>query len=324
MQFPKISIVTTSFNQGHYLEETIQSVLNQQYPNLEYIIIDGGSTDNSVEIIKKYEKHLAYWVSEKDNGMYDGVQKGFEKSTGEIMAWINSDDWYHQKSFFVVAEIFSKFKNVEWLQGLPSIIDETGRIVSINNFRRWTKYDFLRGDFEFIQQESCFWRRELWQRSGASLNTQLKYAGDFALWLTFFDFTQLHCTNTIIGGFRARSSNQFSVDKMTEYRAEANQLLKMRQNKASAEEKRNLVRLRFYKNFLSKIPFVSALYYHKYIEPLHPRVIYFERMQQGFVMSKEPYKGYFDILRAYVKSKLNKTSAMLLAWLSLYIFKFFF
>ncbi len=109
MTYPKISIVTPNLNQGKFLEETILSVLDQKYPNLEYIIIDGGSTDNSIDIIKKYEKNLFYWTSEKDNGMYEAIQKGFEKATGDIMAWINSDDLYHRNVFFVVAEIFSNF-----------------------------------------------------------------------------------------------------------------------------------------------------------------------------------------------------------------------
>src|SRR6186713_1857154 len=86
--FPKISIVTISFNQGDFLERTICSVLDQNYPNLEYIIIDGGSTDGSVEIIKKYQDKLTYWVSEKDKGMYDAIQKGLQRTTGEIMCWL--------------------------------------------------------------------------------------------------------------------------------------------------------------------------------------------------------------------------------------------
>ncbi len=95
MNYPKISIVTPSFNHAQFLEETILSVITQNYPNLEYVIIDGGSTDGSVDIIKKYEKHLTYWVSEPDNGHGDALNKGFAKSTGEIMAWINSDDKYY-------------------------------------------------------------------------------------------------------------------------------------------------------------------------------------------------------------------------------------
>lgn len=306
MQFPKISIVTTSFNQGHYLEETILSVINQQYPNLEYIIIDGGSTDNSVEIIKKYEKHLAYWVSEKDNGMYEGVQKGFEKSTGEIMAWINSDDWYHKKTFFVVSEIFTRFPFIDWIQGLPSIIDEVGRIVSVNDLRTWSKYDFLRGEYEFIQQESCFWRRKLWEKGGSTLNTSLKYAGDFALWLKFFDLAELYCVNTIMGGFRARSKNQFSVEHLDEYRKEAASLLAIRQKNLLPGEKKNLRRIFLYKNILKRFPFISAVYHQQYISHLAPTVLYFDRMSQGFIMGEKQIRGIYKIIKSYFKNKFKR------------------
>src|SRR4051812_20683804 len=104
MPLPKITIVTPSYNQGHFLEQTIQSVLDQNYPNLEYIICDGGSKDQSVEIIKKYEKHLAYWCSEKDRGQSHAINKGFERATGDIYAYINSDDFFHPGAFDRVAE----------------------------------------------------------------------------------------------------------------------------------------------------------------------------------------------------------------------------
>src|SRR5579863_3042816 len=91
-QFPKISIITPTLNQGGYIEESILSVIGQKYPNLEYIIVDGGSTDNTLETIKKYEQYITYWVSQKDNGMYEALNHGFKKATGEIMGWLNSDD----------------------------------------------------------------------------------------------------------------------------------------------------------------------------------------------------------------------------------------
>ncbi len=113
--WPRVTIVTPSYNQAEFLEETIRSVLLQGYPNLEYIIIDGGSTDGSVEIIQKYERWLTYWISEKDNGQFDAINKGFSRANGEIMAWINSDDKYCPWAFNLVASIFRSLKEVNWL-----------------------------------------------------------------------------------------------------------------------------------------------------------------------------------------------------------------
>ncbi len=113
----KFSIVTPSFNQAHFLEETILSVLNQRYPNLEYIVIDGGSTDNTVEIVRKYEEHIAYWVSEKDRGQVDALNKGFARATGDILAFINSDDVYLPGTFAAVAKAFESDPACDWLCG---------------------------------------------------------------------------------------------------------------------------------------------------------------------------------------------------------------
>src|SRR6187431_735936 len=108
MNFPKISVVVPSYNQGQYLEETILSIFNQQYPNLEVFVVDGGSKDNSVDIIKKYEQHLTWWVTEKDKGQSDAINKGFARVTGEIVTWLCSDDLFTKGTLKRVAEIFSE------------------------------------------------------------------------------------------------------------------------------------------------------------------------------------------------------------------------
>src|SRR6185369_2074543 len=128
--FPSVSIVTPSFNQGHYLEQCIDSILSQNYPNLEYIIIDGGSTDGSVEIIKKYEKHLTYWQSQPDNGHYSAVNEGFARATGDILCWLNSDDLFHKDGLFKVASVFKGHEDVEFITGKRVGFDAEGNLLS--------------------------------------------------------------------------------------------------------------------------------------------------------------------------------------------------
>lgn len=209
MNYPKISIITPSYNQGAYIEETIQSVLNQNYPNLEYIIIDGGSTDNSVDIIKKFADRISYWISEPDEGMYHALQKGFERSTGEIMGWINSDDMLHPKSLFTIAEILS-LDGVNWIQGLPNVFDERGRTVNIADNGKWSQLRHAIDDV-CIQQDCTYWTRGLWQRAGGHISTQYKLAGDFELWNRFFQFEKLYTLHCLTGGFRLRKVGQLSM-----------------------------------------------------------------------------------------------------------------
>lgn len=226
--YPKISIVTVNFNGVKYLEACILSVLNQNYPDLEYIVIDGGSTDGSVDVIKKYESKLSYWVSEKDNGQYEAVQKGFDKSTGEIMAWINSDDLYVPFCLFEVAKIFNQFPKVKWLMGIPREYTETGAMLSRITlpWGRWSKSRYYTYDFQFIQQESTFWKRELWEKAGATMDLSIKYAGDMELWSRFFRYEKLHTTLVTVAGFRYSGQGQRSIEFRNEYLQECCQIIK--------------------------------------------------------------------------------------------------
>ena len=142
MYYPKISVVTPVYNQVQYLEKTILSIVNQNYPNLEYIIIDGGSTDGSVDIIKKYEQYLTYWVSESDSGMYDAIQKGFDKSTGEIMCWLNADDVFLYNSLFAVSNVFMNNPSINWITSHHTVIDENDVITFVKPTKQYCKYHF--------------------------------------------------------------------------------------------------------------------------------------------------------------------------------------
>lgn len=290
-KWPKISIVTPNYNMDQYLEDTIKSIVDQGYPNLEYIIIDGGSTDRSVEIIKKYEPHLSYWISEPDQGMYEAIQKGFERSSGEIMGWLNSDDMLHPNSLFTMASLFTQFPSIKWLQGLPTFYDKTGKTVSVANLRKWSKYQYYQKEFKWIQQESTYWRRSLWEQAGQQLDTDLKYAGDLELWTRFFRFAQLYCTNALIGGFRVRLGEQLSSN-MEAYLDEANSVINKEINSLSEDDSKVLKLIqkrKRIKRFLIKLRVLNVnLFERRLITPLlnFPPYILYNHSKDEFYLRK--------------------------------------
>jgi len=166
INYPKITIVTPSYNQGQFLEQTILSVLGQNYPNLEYIIIDGHSTDNSVEIINKYEKHLKYWVSEPDKGQSDAINKGFSHSSGDILAWINSDDMYLPGVFNFISNTIDRnrlgiyFGNcIHFTMHENTLVSFGSDVVEKRNSIRLNLNDY-------IIQPSSFWTKDTWLKVG--------------------------------------------------------------------------------------------------------------------------------------------------------------
>lgn len=178
---PKISLVTPSYNQAQYLEATIQSVLEQDYPNLEWMIVDGGSTDGSVEIIRKYEKHLAWWVSEKDRGQTDALNKGLRRATGELFAFLNSDDLYAPAALHAVAEVFSEDVSVTMLLGRCRYIDADGTPLNECAFAGdLTLERFI--EHNLVPQPSLFLRMEVCRAVGY-FDDSYQYAFDHDYWL---------------------------------------------------------------------------------------------------------------------------------------------
>lgn len=229
-ELPKISIVTPSLNQGRFIEANILSIERQNYPTLEHIVIDGGSTDETLLILQKHKGHFASVVSEKDEGQYHAINKGFAKATGEVMAWLNSDDVYWPGALHVVGEIFRKFPQIEWMTTrLPVAIEEDGSPIKVTPVYGFTRTGFLRGDNLpglgwpatcYIQQELTFWRRGLWERAGGCLDTNYRMAGDFELWARFFEHAELYSVDVPIGCFR-RHDDQRTSTSFANYLEEA-------------------------------------------------------------------------------------------------------
>jgi GT2 family glycosyltransferase len=192
-----IGIVTPTLNHGRFLDETIRSVLDAATAPAEYVVVDGGSTDDSVAVLERYDGRLTAWSSEPDDGMYDAIQKGFTRTSSDVMAWLNAGDTYQPWTLSVVQELFATFPELEWLTTQrPLTLDEAGRAVACEFVGGYAADSFragvnLPGGNWFaragIQQESTFWRRSLWERAGGRLSASLQYAGDFELWLRFFD-----------------------------------------------------------------------------------------------------------------------------------------
>jgi glycosyltransferase involved in cell wall biosynthesis len=228
-----ISIVTPSFQQGRYLEDAIRSVVDQDV-DLEYVVVDGGSTDGSVEVIERYADRLTAWRSEADGGQYDAINKGFAQTTGDIMGWLNADDFYAPHALSIVEDVFARFPEAEWITStLAFSANERGQIHNIRRIPVFDRHAFFRGfnlprigehAGNFIPQESTFWRRSLWERVGGSLDASLDFAGDFDLWARFYEETELWGVRSAIGILRLQP-NQKSRVGFERYLAEAEHVL---------------------------------------------------------------------------------------------------
>jgi O-antigen biosynthesis protein len=213
--WPRITLVTAVYNGESYLEDTIRSILGQGYPNLEYIIVNDGSSDGTEDIIRKYEAHLAWWTSQPNGGLYAALNTGFARATGDVLGWLNSSDKLHTNGLFVVGSVFSTFPQVEWITGRPTVFSDDGMTVELQDLRRWSRFRFLAGNNRHIQQESTFWRRDLWDRAGGALSTAYRAEGDFELWTRFFRHAQLYSVDALIGGWRfhPNSLSHHNVDR---------------------------------------------------------------------------------------------------------------
>lgn len=209
---PLVSIITPSFNQATYLEATIKSVLEQRYPHIEYIIMDGGSTDGSVDVIKKYEGRIAAWVSEQDKGQTDAINKGFNRAKGDILAWINSDDTYANPNAVADAVNFLiAHPEVAMVYADCNFIDEQGKIIG-KFASRQTDYAKLRTGYVHIPQQTMFFRAKYWKELGP-LDPSFYFAMDYDLWVRIAKHAPIHyLPGKTWANFRIHTSSKTNVN----------------------------------------------------------------------------------------------------------------
>jgi hypothetical protein len=264
-EWPRISLVTPVYNSAKYIEQSIQSVLSQNYPNLEYFIIDGGSKDGTLDIIRKYEPQISGYSSEPDKGMYDALNKGFSRTTGEIMGWISATDMLHVGSLSVVGSVFRDLLQVEWITGRPTHINEQGQTYNVEAVPRWSRIRFLAGFNRYIQQESTFWRRSLWEKAGGRVDPSLRMAGDFELWVRFFRHADLYPVDALIGAFRMHDASM-GLTQVEECHRIQEQIIRSELDRVSLGP--FLKSFRAFNAGIKKIPVLRFAWWHLIERPL--------------------------------------------------------
>ncbi len=218
MKLPKISVVTPSYNQAKYIRATIDSILSQGYPNLEYIVMDGGSTDDTVEILKSYGNKIQ-WESKKDNGQTHAINKGFRLATGQVLAYLNSDDVYLPGTLKAVGEYYAKTK-ADWITGDCIVIDENGKPSRsnwlISGYKRllmklYSRTTLMIAD-SMLPQPSTFWSREAANVVG-EFNEKYHYVMDYDYWLRLSKHYRPHDLKVALSGFRAQPDSKSETSR---------------------------------------------------------------------------------------------------------------
>jgi glycosyltransferase involved in cell wall biosynthesis len=203
--WPRVTVITPSYNQGRFIEETILSVLQQGYPNLEFMILDGGSTDNTVEIIRKYEQSLAYWVSEPDHGQSHALNKGLKRATGDIIGWLNSDDMYAEDCFQKVMDAFAGNPDALAVHGNRILLDADSHV---SGWAQPPAFDPEVTGF-VVCSETAFWRRAA--TAGAGFNEDLRFAMDLDFFCRLYKPRKFIKLDSFIGYFRCYGDNKSST-----------------------------------------------------------------------------------------------------------------
>ena len=220
----RLTMVTTNYNYGEYLDDCMRSVVHSRgFDRVDYIVMDGGSTDGSVDIIKSHEPSLKHWQSEKDEGMYHAIEAGFALSDAPYMGWLNSDDQLAPWAIQTVLDIFDQLPEVKWITScFPMQARKDGVVISTSTLPGVDNWGFFNGEHirslelpstGWIVQDCTFWRRDLWEEVGGTFDHTLKLAGDFELWARFMMKADLYVVPVPFGIYRVQGANKAIVDR---------------------------------------------------------------------------------------------------------------
>lgn len=221
---PKISLITPTLNQGKFIRDAIQSVLSQNYPNLEYIVIDGGSTDHTVDILKSYGNKLI-WISEKDKGQSDAINKGLKMATGEVISYLNSDDYLQPGVLTKIGAFFAGNTQAFWVTGKCYTVDDKGRearkLITLykNIFLKYLRNRNIFYIVQFISQPSTFWRRSVLDKIGL-FDTGLSYDMDYDYWLRIWQKYRLYFLDDYLSSYRVHRASKAVLSPETQFQVE--------------------------------------------------------------------------------------------------------
>ena len=208
---PRITIITPAIGSEQRLEATIRSVIYQCYPNLEFIIIEDGASGEPREILQRYRSHFSWQTCPPGTDLCAALNMAFEKSSGEILGWLEPGDMFHTNGLHVIGSVFASFPDIEWITGRPFNFSPSGMPTGLKHLERWSRIRFLAGGNKYIHRETTFWRRSLWDRAGGSLSTAYGLAGEFEMFLRFFRHARLYSVDALIGGYRTHPGDHNSA-----------------------------------------------------------------------------------------------------------------
>jgi hypothetical protein len=204
---PRITIITPALGSDRYLEATLRSVVYQDYPNLEFIVIEDGATGERRRVLEKYQSHFCWQSCEPGTELCAALNMAFANASGEILGWLEPGDMFHINALAVIGGVFAALPDVEWITGRPFNFSPSGMPIGIKHLERWSRIRFLAGGNKYIHRETTFWRRSLWECAGGALATEYGAAGEFDLFLRFFRHAKLYSVESLIGGYRTHPGN---------------------------------------------------------------------------------------------------------------------